>query len=414
MEKLKNIPSLRFPEFDGEWKIKSLGEVANVSKLAGYEFTKHITYEESGSIIALRGLNIKNNELDLTDVKYIDNSELNKLERSKLYVDDLMFTYIGTIGQVALIKENNKFYLAPNVSRIRVNQNLILPKYILQFFNNDKFKNNEIAKYVSSSSQPALSMENVRKFEISFPAIQEQNKIASFLTAVDDKLQALKQKKTLLEQYKKGVMQKIFSQELRFKDDNENDYPDWEEKKLGKIFYSEKGKGISKNKVIPNGNFECVLYGELYTKYNEVIYNVVSTTNEVDGIKSKIGDLLIPSSTTTTGIDLANVTALNKDDVLLGGDITVLRSNTEINNVFYAYYLSNYKKEEIASYAQGSTIVHLYYSHIKDMEIHTLSFSEQTKIANFLSAIDDKINHCQVQVEKTEVWKKGLLQKMFC
>ena len=111
------------------------------------------------------------------------------------------------------------------------------------------------------------------------------------------------------------------------------------------------------------------------------------------------------------GVKISN---LNKDDVLLGGDITVLRSEYEINNVFYAYYLSNHKKEEIASYAQGSTIVHLYYSHIKDMEIHLFSLSEQTKIANFLSAIDEKINHCGVQIEKMEVWKKGLLQQMFC
>lgn len=182
---------------------------------------------------------------------------------------------------------------------------------------------------------------------------------------------------------------------------------------MGDIFYSEKGKGISKDKLTVNGKYECVLYGELYTKYKEVIFDVVSKTNEDDGLKSQIGDLLIPSSTTTTGIDLANVTAINKENVLLGGDITVLRSKDKINNVFYAYYLSNYKKTEIASYAQGSTIVHLYYSHIKNMSIDFPSFEEQAVIAQFLSFIDMKIQTEKNILDTYHSQKKHLLQNLF-
>ncbi|MBK8079421.1 MAG: restriction endonuclease subunit S [Saprospiraceae bacterium] len=180
--------------------------------------------------------------------------------------------------------------------------------------------------------------------QLSIPTLPEQKRIASFFTVLDKKIAELKQKKRLLEQYKKGVMQKVFSQELRFKparsaggDENGKKFLKWEKRKLGEVFYCEKGKGISKNKIVLDGKNECVLYGELYTKYNEVIFEVESKTNEDDGTKSKIGDLLIPSSTTTTGIDLANVTALNKENVLLGGDITILRSNEKSNNVFYAY-----------------------------------------------------------------------------
>lgn len=183
--------------------------------------------------------------------------------------------------------------------------------------------------------------------------------------------------------------------------------------KLGEIFYSEKGKGLSKDKLVIDGKYDCVLYGELYTKYKEVIFSIVSKTNEDSGLKSQIGDLLIPSSTTTSGIDLANVTAINKENVLLGGDITVLRSKEKINNIFYAYYLSNYKKEEIASYAQGSTIVHLYYSHIKDMLIDFPSFEEQTIIAEFLSDIDEKIQLERDLLDKYQSQKKYLLQSLF-
>ncbi|MPS65109.1 MAG: hypothetical protein E2589_09490 [Chryseobacterium sp.] len=207
----------------------------------------------------------------------------------------------------------------------------------------------------------------------------------------------------------KGLSEKLFSQEIRFKGFTE----EWVVKKLGEIFYSEKGRGLSKDKLVSNGQYECVLYGELYTKYKEVIFDVVSKTNEEDGLKSQIGDLLIPSSTTTTGIDLANVTAINKENVLLGGDITVLRSEEKINNIFYAYYLSNYKKEEIASYAQGSTIVHLYYNHIKNMLIDLPSFEEQTVIANFLSAIVTKIQTEKNTLDKYQTQKQYLLQNLF-
>ncbi len=182
---------------------------------------------------------------------------------------------------------------------------------------------------------------------------------------------------------------------------------------MGDVFYSEKGKGISKDKVIENGKYECVLYGELYTKYKEVIFDIASKTDENGGLKSQVGDLLIPSSTTTTGIDLANVTAINKENVLLGGDITVLRTKEEINNVFYAYYLSNQKKDEIASYAQGSTIVHLYYNHIKGMIIDMPSLNEQNKIAISFSIIDEKIETEIMLLQKLLNQKKYLLANLF-
>lgn len=400
------LPKLRFPEFEGNWEKRKLEDL---SEKIGDGLHGTPIYDELSDIYFINGNNLINGRIQINEnTKKVDSKTFQKNDK-KLNENTLLISINGTIGNIAKYN-NEKVMLGKSVGYFNFREYSDFYYHILK----TELVQNHFISELTGSTIKNLSLKTLRDTNIKIPTLPEQTKIASFLTAVDDKLTAFKQKKTLLEQYKKGVMQKIFSQELRFKDDNGNEYPDWEEKKLGEIFYSEKGKGISKNKVDPNGIFECILYGELYTKYNEVIYSVVSKTNEVDGIKSKVGDLLIPSSTTTTGIDLANITALNKNDVLLGGDITVLRSDNEINNVFYAYYLSNHKKEEIASYAQGSTIVHLYYSHIKDMEIHILSLSEQTKIANFLSAIDDKINNCQSQIEKMEVWKKGLLQQLFC
>lgn len=395
-----NIPLLRFPEFQGDWEKKKLGEVSEINP-TNKNLPEKFIYIDLESVS--NGELLKENEITIQNAP-------SRAQRI-LQANDVLFQMVRPYQKNNLFFDKKGTYVASTgYAQIRTEQN---PKYLFQYLHFQTFVDRVIER-CTGTSYPSINSTDLSNIEFSYPSIEEQTKIASFLTAVDEKIQALKKKHSLLEQYKKGVMQKLFSQELRFKDENGEEFAEWEKKKLGEIFYSEKGKGISKNKIVENGKYQCVLYGELYTKYNEVIFEVESKTNEEDGTKSMIGDLLIPSSTTTTGIDLANVTALNKSGVLLGGDITILRSNAQINNVFYAYYLSNYKKDEIASYAQGITIVHLYYSHIKEMVIDLPSHKEQTFIANFLSAIDEKIKQTQMQIEKMEVWKKGLLQKMFC
>lgn len=159
--------------------------MADVTKLAGFEFTEHVIYSGEGTIIALRGLNVKNGQLVLDDVKYIDGSNFSKIGRSKLYIDDIIFTYVGTVGEVAIIKENNRFYLAPNVSRIRIESD-DSPRYIAQYMRTEGFYRKVIAPLIATSSQPALSMENIRKFSIFLPAnIEEQMQIAEYFDNLD-------------------------------------------------------------------------------------------------------------------------------------------------------------------------------------------------------------------------------------
>jgi len=167
------------------WEQRKLGDLADVTKLAGFEFTEHVVYSDEGNIIALRGLNIKNGQLILDDVKYIDGSNFSKLSRSKLFIDDIMFTYVGTVGEVAIIKENDRFYLAPNVSRIRVKSD-DSPKFISNYMRTDNFKNKVIFPLIATSSQPALSMENIRKFMINMPKNRdEQDRLAEYFESLD-------------------------------------------------------------------------------------------------------------------------------------------------------------------------------------------------------------------------------------
>ncbi|MDH2047636.1 restriction endonuclease subunit S [Acinetobacter johnsonii] len=407
-------PKLRFKEFDRDWTTQSLGNVTDITKLAGYEFTKHINYQDSGEIIALRGLNVKGNNLVLEDVKYIDNSDLSMLSRSKLYIDDLLFTYVGTIGEVALIPENDKFYLAPNVCRIRrVNKN-ILSKYLMFLFSNENFKKNQIDKYTTKSSQPALSMENIRKFEIVFPSVEEQTKIAYFLSAVDEKISQLNRKNELLSQYKQGMMQKLFSQQIRFKADDGSKFGKWVNKKIIEIADYVDFRGKTPKKV-DNG---ILLVTAKNIRFGYIDYEVSREYIGSDDFEevmrrgcAKIGDVLI-----TTEAPLGNVASVDREDIALAQRVIKYRGKEGIlNNAFLKQkFLSEDFQALIASKATGGTVQGIKGSTLHNLEIYIpQDIEEQTKIANFLSAIDQKIEVVAQQIEQAKQWKKGLLQQMF-
>ena len=162
-----------------------MGTIATVTKLAGYEFTKYVTYSDEGKIIALRGLNVINGKLDLSDVKYIDKSDLSKLTRSKLYNGDMLFTYVGTIGRVAVIEENDKYYLAPNVALIRVDKKIINPEYMRYFFQTNIFRETQINRLLQASSMKNIPMEKIRKFVLQVPSLEEQERIVTVLRHFD-------------------------------------------------------------------------------------------------------------------------------------------------------------------------------------------------------------------------------------
>ncbi|KOS07569.1 hypothetical protein AM493_17120 [Flavobacterium akiainvivens] len=399
---------MRFPGFEGEWEVKKLGEIADKVNSGKTPLGGETVYTKEG-IIFIRSQNVNNDRLELDNSVFIPESVNNQMKNSIVKPNDILLNITGaSLGRSCVVF--NDFKIAnvnQHVCIIRLSQQYN-PRFIQPIFSSNKgqiiFNNLQ-----TGSGREGLNFESIKGIKLFTPISDEQQKIASFLSLIDERIQTQNKIIEELESLIKGLSEKLFSQKNRFIEFT----GDWEVKRLGDIFYSEKGKGLSKDKLTPNGKYECVLYGELYTKYKEVICNVVSKTNEEDGLKSQIGDLLIPSSTTTTGIDLANVTAIDKENVLLGGDITVLRSKEKINNIFYAYYLSNYKKEEIASYTQGSTIVHLYYNHMKNMTIDFPSFEEQTKIARFFSSIDIKIETERKILEEYQSQKQYLLQNLF-
>lgn len=393
-------PILRFPEFTGEWQERRLGEIGSVAMCK--RIFKNQT-KPSGDVPFYTIGTFGKNPSAFIDKRLFDEYVGKYLFPKK---GDILVSASGTIGRLVVYDGEPAYFQDSNIIWLQHDEGLILNTFL-------KYVYSRINWIVESSTMPRLYNNNFLATRVDMPDTKEQQKIATFLAAVDKRVALLERKVQQLEAYKRGVIQQLFSQQLRFTRPDGSHFPVWQEKRLGEVFDAARGSSLSWGDIEADGKNKAILYGQLYTIYPEVVSQVVSRTNSNKGTPSKNGDLLLPNSTTTTGIDLANATALNEDGVLLGGDITILRFKETGSSIFYAYYLSHFMKYKLAAYGQGSTIVHMYFSQYKNMKIVEPSVAEQQKIAEVLSALDEKIALTRQQLEKTKQFKKGLLQRMF-
>ena len=201
--------------------------------------------------------------------------------------------------------------------------------------------------------------------------------------------------------------------EIRFKNDDGNNYPNWEDKKLDNVFKFYKGKGISKIELSEEG-IPCIIYGELYTKYREVIGVVKSKTNIKKELlfMSEIGDILIPSSGETQK-DIATASTVMEKNVALGGDINILRSKETINSPYVSYYLKHIKNIEISKLSQGNSVVHLYSKQLSNLKIEIPHLEEQQKIGDFFMLLDKRIEQQEQKIALLKDYKKAMMQKIF-
>lgn len=187
-----------------------LGELANVTKLAGFEFTKYIKYNNYGKIIALRALNLRHGELDLTDIKRIDRSVSELLPRSKLYINDILLTYTGNgYGDCAIIEENDKYHLAPNICKIAPNVEKVVPYYLYSYIRTNEFYK-IMSSHMTGSSQPTIPMKTIRVLPIPLPPIVVQEKIAEVAYCINEKIRKNNAINKNLEQQAQAIYSNLF------------------------------------------------------------------------------------------------------------------------------------------------------------------------------------------------------------
>ena len=385
-----NTPTLRFPEFKGEWELKKL------STLLEFKNGINATKEQYGSGYKfINVLDILNNDF-ITHDNIIGSVNVDKIMVDKFPVNygDILFQRSSEtreeVGTACVYLDKSKtatfggFVIRGR--KIAEYEPIFLNKLLKTDIARD-----EITSRSGGSTRFNVGQETLSSIHLNLPTLPEQQKIATFLTTVDEKLQALKQKKSLLEQYKKGVMQQIFSQELRFKDDNGNEFPDWEQKTLREVA-DKKSSNISANKIEEN-------FGE-YT-----IYGASGVLKKVDFYKEENDYISIVKDGAGVGRLLF---CKGKSSVL--GTMEIIRPKEGLHT-YYLYCLL--RNIDFVKYVTGSTIPHIYFKDYSNELCAIPCLEEQTKIATFLSTIDDKVNQCQTQITNTEVWKKGLLQGMF-
>ena len=200
---------------------------------------------------------------------------------------------------------------------------------------------------------------------------------------------------------------------LRFKADDGRQFPDWEEKKIGELGTFTKGAPLSKADISECGS-PLILYGELYTTYKEVAYNIQRKTQAVVDEKyySCVGDVIIPTSGESAE-DISTATCVMTPGVVLGGDLNIFRSNI-LDGRIVSYILNHQAKWKIAAIAQGKSIVHIQAKQLSNIHVkYPVSKAEQQKIAEFLSTIDTVIEKQKETVSAWEERKKGVMQKLF-
>ena len=412
----KVVPNVRFKGFTDDWKQRKLGDIADVTKLAGFEFTEHVVYSDEGNIIALRGLNIKNGQLILDDVKYIDGSNFSKLSRSKLFIDDIMFTYVGTVGEVAIIKENDRFYLAPNVSRIRVKSD-DSPKFISHYMRTDNFKNKVIFPLIATSSQPALSMENIRKFTINIPiSREEQDCLAKYFDSLDRLITLHQQKITLLTKLKKAMLEKMFPKkgavipEIRF-----NGFANaWEQQKISDVSKITTG-GTPSTKVSEYwnpGEIPWLSSGEVHKKYIAFTDNMISGTGMENSSARMVQENSVLIALAGQGKTRGTV-AINRIPLTTNQSIAAMTFDNTMNPEFVFSNLE-IRYDELRSISSGDgSRGGLNKQLIGNIIIPRPSLEEQIKIGEFFKDFNNLITLHKRKIDMLKKLKSACLSEMF-
>ncbi|MDX6527927.1 MAG: type restriction enzyme subunit [Blastocatellia bacterium] len=396
----KKTPVLRFRDFNSDWTTSKLADATTYVDYRGKTPPK----TESG-VFLVTAKNIKVGHIDYECSKeYIPKEHYDEvMRRGRPRLGDVLITTEAPLGNVASI-DRIDIALAQRIIKLRGKERILSNQFLKHVLLSQSFQKLLNEKSTGSTAK-GIKGSVLHKLPLPFPSIAEQEKIAGFLSVVDEKIGQLAKKKEALFKFKKGVMQQIFDQHVRFKDDNGKEFPDWEEKKLGDL-----GSVFSGG--TPQTTTHEYYEGEIpFIRSAEINSNTTAQFISIDGLRNssakrvEVGDLLYAMYGANSGeVGICRV------DGAINQAILCLR--TELDNIFLYSFLIHTKAKIVSKFVQGGQ-GNLSAELVKSFKVPVPQMKEQMRIAGLLSSIDEKMNLVNTQLEKTRAFKKGLLQQMF-
>lgn len=405
----QHVPELRFKEFEGEWEEKRLGELSRFSKGKGISKSD---ISDDGTLDCIRyGELYTHYGETISETRSKTKGSAESLVLSE--ANDIIIPASGE-SQIDLARAScvlkSGIALGGDINIIKTDCDGIFLSYYL----NSK-KRMSIATLAQGVSVVHLYPSQLALLDVSYPTLSEQQKIASFLTAVDARLQLLRQQKALLEEYKKGLMQRIFSQELRFKDEDGREFEAWEEKRLGEVLVEHKTRN------------EDYAVKEVFSvaKHRGVVNQIEHlgrsfASKELGNYKVVFPDDIVYTKSPTSDFPFG---IIKQNKLERTGIVSVLYGVFTPVNKFIGLLLDYYFSDWKNTYNYLNRLVQKGAKNTMNINNNEFlngatislpsSIAEQQKIARFLSAIDEKINLVAAQIAQTETWKKGLMQGMF-
>ncbi|SDS75948.1 type I restriction enzyme, S subunit [Gillisia sp. Hel1_33_143] len=423
MESIKiKSPELRFPEFEDLWKTKKYGELFNFHSTNS--FSRDLLNYDKGEVYNIHYGDIHTKfsslfNLEKENLPFI-NSEINLsniqsesyCKEGDLVIADASEDYNDIGKTIEIIGLNNQKVLAGLHTFLARPKNGNIGNGFFGYLVKTWFVRKQVMTIAQGSKVMGLSSKRLAKIDLPIPIIHEQQKIATFLSFVDKKIDQLHKKKELLENYKKGMMQNIFKQEIRFKDKNGKDFPKWVEKSLGQISKNI-GYGIGASATTYDGKNKYLRITDIDEHTNK--FKPKPLTSPEGNIDKryylKENDLLFAR----TGASVGKTYIYSNDDgklVYAGFLIKFSIINQNSKFIFYVTLTRRYQNWiEVMSVRSGQPGINA--EELKSFKLKLPCIEEQNKIADFLSAIDDKIDLVATEIDKTSQFKKGLLQQMF-
>ncbi|RVT52910.1 restriction endonuclease subunit S [Acinetobacter indicus] len=414
------FPKLRFKEFDGNWNLLTFSDVFKFYNTNSYS---RALLEENGEIMNIHYGDIHTKFSMLFDVekekapylsKEIESHKINEdnfLKVGDLVIADASEDYKDIGKTIEIINLNNKKVVAglhTYIARPLKPFALGFNGYLMQTHT----IRTQIQKLATGISVLGISKTNISKVELYLPSPEEQTKIASFLSAVDEKISQLSQKHQLLSQYKQGMMQKLFSQQVRFKADDKSEFGEWEEKPLIEITSKASGKNKdgSVTEVLTNSATKGII------KQSDYFDREIVTESNLNGYYIVNIDDFVYNPRISVHAPVGPIKR-NKQCLGVMSPLYTVFKITQGNLTYLEYFFdSNFWHDYVKSVANSGARhdrMNITNKDFFDMPVLYPSLEEQTKIANFLSSIDQKIEVVAQQIEQAKQWKKGLLQNMF-